>query len=99
MPRPQPQWHNFAGSIDEFRNRDAKTGLAQLVSQVIDKTNYRDALVKLYPDATERESRLASLEEIVNAAASYEKNRRAVVAARSVRILGRHAAERARRQR
>jgi DNA helicase II / ATP-dependent DNA helicase PcrA len=33
-------------------------------------------LVKIYPDATERESRLASLEEIVNAAASYEKNRR-----------------------
>jgi DNA helicase-2/ATP-dependent DNA helicase PcrA len=44
---------------------------------VIDKTKYRDSLVKLYPDPTERESRLASLEEIVNAAASYEKNRRA----------------------
>ena len=32
---------------------------------------------KLYPDPTERETRLASLEEIVNAAASYDKNRRA----------------------
>jgi DNA helicase II / ATP-dependent DNA helicase PcrA len=63
----------FRRLIEEFHNRDAKMGLAQLVSQVIDKTNYRDALVKLYPDATERESRLASLEEIVNAAASYEK--------------------------
>ena len=44
---------------------------------MLDKTDYRDALVKLYPDPTEREARLASLEEIVNAAASYDKNRRA----------------------
>ena len=44
---------------------------------MIDKTAYRDALAKLYPDPTERESRLASLEEIINAAASYDKNRRA----------------------
>ena len=49
----------------------------QLVAQVIDKTAYRDSLAKLYPDPTERETRLASLEEIVNAAASYDKNRRA----------------------
>jgi DNA helicase-2/ATP-dependent DNA helicase PcrA len=63
----------FRRLIEEFRNRDPKTALAQLVSLVIDKTNYRDALVKLYPDPTERESRFASLEEMVNAAASYEK--------------------------
>jgi DNA helicase-2/ATP-dependent DNA helicase PcrA len=64
----------FRRLMEAFRNRDAKMSLAQLVAQVIDKTNYRDAIVKLYPDPTERESRLASLEEIVNAAASYEKN-------------------------
>ena len=51
--------------------------IAQLVAKVIDKTDYRDALAKLYPDPTERETRLASLEEIVNAAASYDNNRRA----------------------
>jgi DNA helicase-2/ATP-dependent DNA helicase PcrA len=67
----------FRRLIEEFQSRDEKTSLAQLVSNVIDRTHYRDALVKLYPDPTERESRLASLEEIVNAAASYEKNRRA----------------------
>ena len=32
-----------------------KLGIAQLVAQVLDKTSYRDALVKLYPDPTERE--------------------------------------------
>ena len=51
--------------------------IVNLIEQVLARTNYRDSLVKLYPDATERETRLASLEEIVNAADSYEKNRRA----------------------
>ena len=67
--------------------------------QVLDKTDYRDALVKLYPDPAEREARLASLEEIVNAAASYEKNRRSRIDASAVRLPRRHAAQRARRQR
>jgi DNA helicase-2/ATP-dependent DNA helicase PcrA len=66
----------FRGLIEEFRGRDPKTSIAQLVSQVLDKTKYRDALLKLYPEPTEREARLASLEEIVNAAASYEKAKR-----------------------
>jgi DNA helicase-2/ATP-dependent DNA helicase PcrA len=64
------QFHRL---IEEFRGRDTKTSIAQLVSQVLDKTKYRDALLKLYPEPAEREARLASLEEIVNAAASYEK--------------------------
>jgi DNA helicase-2/ATP-dependent DNA helicase PcrA len=64
---------SFCHLIGEFRGRDQKTSTAALVSQVLDKTKYRDELVKLYPDPTEREARLASLEEIVNAAASYER--------------------------
>jgi ATP-dependent DNA helicase UvrD/PcrA len=43
---------------------------------VIHDIAYRDSLAKLYPDPSERESRLAALEEIVNAAGSYEANRR-----------------------
>ena len=35
------------------------------------------SLVKQYPDPSERETRLASLEEIINAAANYDKSRRA----------------------
>ncbi len=66
----------FRQFIDEFRGQLGKTSLVQLIEQVLQKTNYRDALVKLYPDPTERETRLSSLEEIVNAAASYEKSRR-----------------------
>jgi len=67
----------FRHLIDEFRAQLGKISLVQLIEQMLQKTNYRDALVKLYPDPTERETRLASLEGIVNAAASYEKNRRA----------------------
>jgi DNA helicase-2/ATP-dependent DNA helicase PcrA len=67
----------FRRLIDDFSQRDSKMSIAQLVALVLDRTKYRDALIKLDPDPTERESRLASLEEIVNAAASYEKNHRA----------------------
>ncbi|MEX0586155.1 MAG: 3'-5' exonuclease, partial [Pirellulales bacterium] len=62
----------FRHLIDEFRAQLDKISLVQLIELLLQKTNYRDALVKLYPDPTERETRLASLEEIINAAASYE---------------------------
>jgi len=38
---------------------------------VIDRTGYRQELARLYPDATEREARTASVEELLNAAANY----------------------------
>jgi len=68
---------HFRGLIDAFRNLPPKTTVAQTVAHVLDKTAYRDVLVKQYPDPMERESRLASLEEIINAAANYDKARRA----------------------
>ncbi|HVT27528.1 MAG TPA: UvrD-helicase domain-containing protein, partial [Lacipirellulaceae bacterium] len=66
----------FRRLIEEFRNLAAKSTVAQIVHAVLEKTAYRDALVKQYPDPTERETRLASLEEILNAGANYDKNRR-----------------------
>jgi DNA helicase-2/ATP-dependent DNA helicase PcrA len=68
---------HFRHLLEDFRAQGERLSVAHLVAKVIDQINYRDALVKLYPDPAERESRLASLEEIVNAAASYDKNRRA----------------------
>jgi len=67
----------FRRLIEELSTLPEKFSVAQLVAKVIEKTSYRDALVKLYSDPTERETRLASLEEIINAAASYDNNRRA----------------------
>jgi DNA helicase-2/ATP-dependent DNA helicase PcrA len=66
----------FVQLIEKFRDAQSKLSIPALVNMVIDETNYRDALHKLYPDASECESRLAALEEIVNAAASYEAGRR-----------------------
>jgi DNA helicase-2/ATP-dependent DNA helicase PcrA len=66
----------FVRLIEKFRTGQAKLGIAALIAQVINDTEYRDHLAKLYPDPNERESRYAALEEIVNAAASYEAGRR-----------------------
>jgi DNA helicase II / ATP-dependent DNA helicase PcrA len=51
------------------RAKDADT--AAVVSGLVRDVAYRDELTRLYPDADELESRWASVEEVVNAAASY----------------------------
>jgi DNA helicase II / ATP-dependent DNA helicase PcrA len=71
----------FVRLIEKLRAEQQKVGIAELVSHVIDEISYRDSLTKLYPDPSERESRLAALEEIVNAAGSYDANRRGAKAA------------------
>jgi DNA helicase-2/ATP-dependent DNA helicase PcrA len=65
----------FRRLIDELRALADKLSIEQLLAAVLQKTGYRDAMAKLYADPMERESRLASLEEIINAAASYDKSR------------------------
>jgi DNA helicase-2/ATP-dependent DNA helicase PcrA len=66
----------FVRLIKQFQAEVKKGGIAQLIARVIDDISYRDSLMKLYPDPAERESRLAALEEIVNAAGSYDAGRR-----------------------
>jgi DNA helicase-2/ATP-dependent DNA helicase PcrA len=63
----------FRRMVDELRSQAEKATVAQVVTMVLQRTAYRDSLAKLYPDPMERETRLASLEEIVNAAANYDK--------------------------
>jgi DNA helicase-2/ATP-dependent DNA helicase PcrA len=63
----------FCELIRELSDVAEKQPLDKLVKDVIDRTNYRGELVRQYPDPQERESRLAALEEIVNAAASFEQ--------------------------
>jgi ATP-dependent DNA helicase UvrD/PcrA len=62
--------------IGQLRAEQEKLGIAELIARVIRDISYHDSLAKLYPEPSERESRLAALEEIVNAAGSYEVNRR-----------------------
>jgi DNA helicase-2/ATP-dependent DNA helicase PcrA len=66
----------FLRLFEGLRDAATKLSIPDLVAKVIDDTEYRDSLHKLYPDASECESRLNALEEIINAAASYEAGKR-----------------------
>jgi DNA helicase-2/ATP-dependent DNA helicase PcrA len=63
----------FRRLIEELREAAASTRIAQLVAAVLEKTDYRASLATLNAEPAEREARLASLEEIINAAAAYDK--------------------------
>jgi DNA helicase-2/ATP-dependent DNA helicase PcrA len=65
----------FVRLIESLRQAAGRLPVDRLVRHVIDEIRYRDALVRLYPDPKDREARLASLEEIVNAAASCQHSR------------------------
>lgn len=66
----------FLRLFDTLRTEAGNLSIAGLVAKVIDATEYRDLLHKTYPDPNECESRLNALEEIINAAASYEAGKR-----------------------
>jgi DNA helicase-2/ATP-dependent DNA helicase PcrA len=52
--------------------------LADLLKALIADTGYEAEINRLYPDPNERQSRLASIEEVVNAIAQYEQGKDAV---------------------
>lgn len=66
----------FLRLFETLRTEAAHLSIAGLVAKVIEATEYRDLLHKTYPDPNECESRLNALEEIINAAASYEAGKR-----------------------
>lgn len=49
--------------------------LGQLVEMVIDQARYHDELRRIYPDATERDARVAAIGEVVNAAVEFDNKR------------------------
>ncbi|QDU91153.1 ATP-dependent DNA helicase PcrA [Pirellulimonas nuda] len=51
---------------------DQDRPLEHLVRRVIDETRYLHELARLYPDPDERDTRTASLDEVVNAAAAFQ---------------------------
>lgn len=61
------------GIIEGWQDRAAKTSLPKLIEQILSDTRYHAELSRLYPDANERDSRTAAIEEVVNAAAAYEQ--------------------------
>lgn len=64
----------FKQLVLSLQTAKEKLSIAELVNEVIAETGYRRELDRQYPDPNDREARTASLEEIVNAAASYESH-------------------------
>jgi DNA helicase-2/ATP-dependent DNA helicase PcrA len=62
----------FRQLIATLQQAKEKLSIAELVSEVIAQSGYRRELERQYPDPNDRETRAASLEEIVNAAAEYD---------------------------
>ena len=65
----------FRKLIESLRDGAARQRVDTLVQELIDRIGYRDELVRQYPNPEEREARLAAIEEIVNAAASFSERR------------------------
>jgi DNA helicase-2/ATP-dependent DNA helicase PcrA len=63
----------FRATLEPLRQQGQRLPMDGLVRLVIDRTGYLRQLDASYPDPLERETRVAALEEIVNAAASYQQ--------------------------
>jgi DNA helicase-2/ATP-dependent DNA helicase PcrA len=62
----------FYQTMVELRQRSEECPVHILISELIERIGYRDELVRQYPNPEERDSRLAAVEEIVNAAANWQ---------------------------
>jgi DNA helicase-2/ATP-dependent DNA helicase PcrA len=69
-PEP-PAVARFVSLINEFREAAQRLPLEKLLMEVIAQVGYRSELERHYPDPMEREARLASVEELLNAASAY----------------------------
>ncbi len=61
------------GLVQKYSDREkAEHSLTDIVRELIAEIRYADDLIRQYPDPDERQSREASIEEVVNAVAEYE---------------------------
>jgi DNA helicase-2/ATP-dependent DNA helicase PcrA len=61
----------FTQLINNLQQHSQHAAPDKLLAAIVDRIGYRRELERLYADATEREGRTASVEELINAAASY----------------------------
>ncbi len=75
LPPPATQAvGKFYTLISRLQMAAKKVSLGELVSLVINETDYHRELDRAYPDPNDREARVNSLEEIINAAANYQQH-------------------------
>ena len=61
----------FRNLVERCGSQAGKTPLPKLIRGLVGEIGYEAELARLYPDANERDSRWASVEELVNAAGAY----------------------------
>ena len=66
----------FRDLICQLRGRLITRTVASTIQELIDVTNYRTEIERLYNDPTERQSRWSAVEEVVNAASTYDSRHR-----------------------
>jgi DNA helicase-2/ATP-dependent DNA helicase PcrA len=71
VPGPGSPVARFVQLVADLKEIAERASIANLVTAVVDRTNYRGELDRIYPDPMEREARVASIEELINAAAAY----------------------------
>ena len=62
--------------IDSWRDRAQRTPIGDLLRYIVDDVDYPREIARLYDDPNDRDARTASIEELVNAASSYDAQRR-----------------------
>jgi len=73
----------FRDLINRLRQQVGKVNVAGLVTEVIDAIQYREEIERLYDEPIDHQTRWAAVEEIINAAANFDKRqgRQATLAA------------------
>ncbi len=59
--------------IDEYRGRMEKGPLADVARDLVNRVKYHDEIVRLYNEPDDQQARWASVEEVINALAAYER--------------------------
>ncbi len=63
----------FCEMIDGFRRRAGTESMVGLAKALIAQIRYQDELARQYPDANDQQSRWASVQDVINTLAAYEK--------------------------
>jgi DNA helicase-2/ATP-dependent DNA helicase PcrA len=75
VPSPGAPIARFVKLIIDLQEIASRVPIDKLIEAVVDRTKYRGELERLYNDPMEREARVASIEELINAAAAYGKGK------------------------
>jgi len=65
--------NRFRTMIESYKNRGSAKSLSESATHLVAHIRYQDDLTRQYPDANEQQSRWASVQELINALAAFEK--------------------------